>query len=194
MTYEPTAAAVRVREDHQPNESNGGAGPRPAGRGGQADRMAIERGDSIERATLKSPPRSLARSLAVGGPLLSVRCWVAHVLLLFNLMGLIGPLAIPPNDQLKGPERRAAPFPESWASRNGRIGDISVFASLSRQIHQPDGRRAAEATETLSNRVRSAFCICSSPPRSDRRCTYIRRSGGTRRQKVTVTRRAVPLN
>ena len=134
--------------------------------------------------------------------------WVAHVLLLFNLIGLIGPLAIPPNDQLRGLARARLSFSESsWASRDGGMSNISVFASFSRQIH-PIGRpmramEAAEATETLSNRVPSRRLHFASAPTPLSVCLqfstqcqtwYTHGSEGTRRQKANVTRRAVPLN
>ena len=92
-----------------------------------------------------------------------VRCRVAHVLLLFNHMGLIGPSAIPPNDQLRRPERRAFPRIVGVSKRQNKQ-HFSVCLIL--ETDPPDwqaGARGggAEATETLSNRVLGAFCISS---------------------------------
>ena len=93
-------------------------------------------------------------------------------MLLFNLIGLIGPLAIPPNDQLRGLARARLSFSESsWASRDGGMSNISVFAPFSRQIH-PIGRpiRASGGGGRGDGDVVKqgplsppAFCICSYP-------------------------------
>ena len=112
----------------------------------------------------KAPSSLLGLSLlAVGGPLLSDVGWVAHVLLLFNLIGLIGPLEIPPNDQLRGLARARLSFSESsWASRDGGMSNISVFAPFSRQIHtivRP--MRAAAAAAARQRRRRR--CQTGSP-------------------------------
>ena len=91
--------------------------------------------------------------------------WVAHVLLLFNLIGLIGPLAIPPNDQLRGLARARLSFSESsWASRDaGMSNNISVFASFSRQIHTIGRGGGGRGDGDVVKQGPHAFCICSHP-------------------------------
>lgn len=137
VTYEPRCRPPRGRSTQHPTCQNGRRLLLHSRSNGNIDRM----GDSIERATLKS-------ALAVGGPLLSGRCWVAHVLLLFHLMGLIGPFAIPPNDQLREPERARA-FPRIvGVSKRQNKQHCSVCLLL--ETDPPDWQRRRRRCQTGS--------------------------------------------